>query len=84
MVDEDTRQFNSPRDVLSLVSPCTLIIPNEDTPGTPVAHFGLNFDWDQEHGMEWIIRDRTVLYVGGFNGSDPWGEYLEKVSYNYA
>lgn len=84
MVGEDSRQFNSPRDVLSLVSPGTLIIPNEENSGTPVAHLELNCDWEPEHGMEWIIRDRAVLYVGAFNGSDPWGEYLEKVSYNYA
>ncbi|KQT42496.1 MULTISPECIES: hypothetical protein [unclassified Methylophilus] len=84
MVGEDPKQFNSPRDVLPLVIPSTLIIPNEEIPGQPVAHFELNCDWEPEHGMEWIVRDNKVLYVGGFNGSDPWGEYLEKPSYNYA
>ena len=83
-VGQEVKQFNTPRDVLSLVSPTTLIIPNEEIPGMAVAHFELECEWEPEHGMEWIIRDKRVLYVGGFNGSDPWGEYLEKSSYNHA
>lgn len=84
MVGEDPKQFGSSQEVLKLVSPSTLIVPNEKIPGEPVIHMELNCEWEIEHGMEWIIRDKRVLYVGGFNGSDPWCEYLEKKSWNYA
>lgn len=84
MTGQDIKEFSAARDVLKLVSPSALIVPNEDVPGKPVIHMELNCDWEIEHGMEWIIRDQKVLYVGGFNGSDPWADYLEKKSWNYA
>ncbi|QDQ25164.1 hypothetical protein FNU76_01650 [Chitinimonas arctica] len=84
MTGETPKQFSSPREVLNLISPSMLIIPNEEILGEPVVHMELNCAWEPEHGMEWVIRGTSVLYVGGFNGSDPWGEYLEKTSWNYA
>jgi len=35
----------------------------------------LNCDWEDEHGMEVIVRNDEILYVGGFNGGyDIWGD----------
>lgn len=83
LLGEAPLAFASPREVLALVDPNTLLIPNEERP-EPVVHLELNCDWDLEHGLEWIVRDGQVLYVGGFNGGNAWGEYLEKTSWNFA
>ncbi|MEK8032871.1 hypothetical protein AACH06_18785 [Ideonella sp. DXS29W] len=83
MIGEDTIEFSSPREVLELVHPTSLIVPNPDFP-EPVAHLELNCDWEEEHGMEWIVRGAKVLYVGGFNGQSPWESFVPKKSWNYA
>ena len=83
LVGEAPLGFESPRAVLALVDPNTLLIPDEER-AEPVVHLELNCDWDLEHGLEWIVRGGRVLYVGGFNGGNPWGEYREKASWNFA
>lgn len=83
MIGEEPMQFSSALDVLKYVYPTTLIIPNPEF-SEPVAHLELNCEWEEEHGMEWIVRGNDVLYVGGFNGQNPWGNYALKKSWNYA
>ncbi len=51
---------------------------------TPVVDLELNYDWEKEHGMQWIVRDDQVLYVGAYEGEDPWGDYTMKDEWNYA
>jgi hypothetical protein len=84
IVGDAPKHFALPRDVLKLISPSLLIVPNIEDLDEPVVHMELNCDWEIEHGMEWIIRGKNILYVGSFNGQDPWAEYLEKKSWNYA
>jgi hypothetical protein len=83
-VGEGPRTFKSPRTILNSVSPSVLIVPNLEDLDEPVIHMELNCDWEVEHGMEWVIRGNKVLYVGSFTGEDPWAEFLEKDSWNYA
>ncbi|MBI1891272.1 MAG: hypothetical protein HYS18_11530 [Burkholderiales bacterium] len=83
-IGEPEKKFGEPRDVLKLIAPASLIVPNIEDLDEPVVHMELNCEWEIEHGMEWIIRDNRVLYVGAFNGEDPWGEYLDKEFWNYA
>jgi hypothetical protein len=83
LTGEPPLAFASAYDVLALVDPNTLLIPDELRP-EPVVHLELNCDWEPEHGLEWIVRDSRVLYVGGFNGGNPWAEYDDKASWNFA
>lgn len=73
-IGEEAPQFASPRDVLRLVLPGELIIPDERIPERPVVHMELDCEWELEHGMEWLIREDEVWYVGGFCGHDSWEE----------
>jgi hypothetical protein len=41
-----------------------------------VIRFELNCAWDSEHGLEWLIRDDVVLYVGPFVMRYEWGELV--------
>ncbi|MCB8887753.1 DUF6985 domain-containing protein [Vreelandella malpeensis] len=76
-------EFATPREVLKLVTPSVLIVPTPEG-AAPVAHLELECQWEPEHGMEWIVRGDRVLYVGPFNGEDPWGSFSPKAAWNFA
>lgn len=84
MIGEEEKIFEKPTDVLSLIYPSVLIIPVPKNGHEPVIDMELNCEWEIEHGMEWIIRADNVLYVGAFNGENPWGDFSEKDCWNYA
>ena len=83
-VGEPTKSFENPTDILSLIYPSVLLVPYPENENQPVIHLELNCEWEVEHGMEWVIRDNKVLYVGAFNGENPWDEFSEKETWNYA
>lgn len=83
-VGEEVKSFPHQRDVLSLIYPSVLIVPEPENGDEPVVHLELNCEWEEEHGMEWIVRGDKVLYVGAFNGQNPWGDYSTKDFWNYA
>jgi len=83
-VGEPLLQFSSERSVLDSVYPSTLIIPAPNSTREPLVHMELNCEWEPEHGMEWVVRKGTVLYVGPFNGCDPYESFREQHSWNYA
>ena len=72
------------RDVLMLLTPLTLLVPNPANGGEPVLHLELNCAWDADHGLEWIARGEKNLYVGGFNAQPAWADYSRRQSWNYA
>ncbi len=73
------------REILKHIDPNTLIIevPKSDE---IAFHIELNCDWEEEHGMEWSIRNNQVLYVGSFSDETPWRDkkYFKEASCNYA
>ena len=60
------------REILEFIEPSALMIESPEDPTIIVIHLELNCLWEPEHGMEWIVRDDEVLYVGSFVGEDPW------------
>jgi hypothetical protein len=83
-VGEEAIDFKNIRDVLKIIKPHSLSIPIPKNPHTPVIHMELSCEWEQEHGMEWVIRDNKVLYVGMYSSEDPWYDYSVKEEWNYA
>ncbi len=83
-VGEPAIEFISIRDVLKIISPNFIKIPEPLNGNEPVLHMDLNCEWEPEHGMEWIIRGNDVLYVGQYANEDPWGDYSFKEDWNYA
>ncbi|TVV43150.1 hypothetical protein [Thalassolituus sp. C2-1] len=81
---EPTIEFNNYKDVLPKIYPSTLLIPDPENGDEPIVHMELNCEWEPEHGMEWIVRGKEVLYVGAFNGTYPWAEISKSDSWNYA
>lgn len=78
--------INSKRDILHHISPLSLHI--EEPEDRTILAFSVELDcsWEMEHGMQWVIKDDQVLYVGAFEGFGPWEElsYYEQCCPNFA
>ena len=83
-IGELPKAFDKPSDVLGLIYPSVLLVPYPENESEPVIHMELNCEWEPEHGMEWVIRGNKVLYVGALNGEDPWSDFSQKETWNYA
>lgn len=83
-IGEPEKEFSSYRDIIALIYPSTLLVPDPEIGEEPVIWMELNCEWEPEHGMEWVIRKNEVQYVGGFNGTDPWAQISKDDSWNYA
>lgn len=73
------------REILKYIYPGELII-EEPVDDRIAYHLELNCDWEEEHGLEWVIREDEVLYVGSFNSENPFfsKDYFKNASWNYA
>ncbi|MEN1936119.1 hypothetical protein AAIE21_11005 [Paenibacillus sp. 102] len=83
-IGEDIIEFSKPTDVLPYITPNTICIPKPKNKSEPVIDLELNCTWEEEHGMEWIIRSEKVMYVGAFNGINPYGDCDVGKDWNYA
>ncbi|KKC99589.1 DUF6985 domain-containing protein [Photobacterium halotolerans] len=83
-IGEPAKSFEKSSDVIGLIYPSILLVPYPEKENEPVIHMELNCEWEPEHGMEWLIRGNKVLYVGAFNGEDPWSDFSKKEEWNYA
>lgn len=83
---EELRQFDRVKDVLSSIDPISLDISKPpDGQREPAIHLELNCLWEEEHGMEWIVKGDRVFYVGPFHGINPWSDFETKThTSNYA
>lgn len=76
--------IESARDILRYVHPGSLSvdIPQDES---IVIHLDLNCDWDEEHGLEWLVKDDKILHVGAFSDEPAYTEdsYYYN-SWNYA
>lgn len=80
----EVKRITTRKGLSQLIEPRRLIIPEPDRGKTPVAHFELNCRWELEHGMEWIIRGESLLYVGEFCGQNPFRKFSTADSSNFA
>lgn len=64
----------SDRDVLALIQLNVMIVPADEGRREPVVHPECDCEWEEEHGLEWVVRSGRVIYTGPYEGADPWGE----------
>ncbi|KAB8138104.1 hypothetical protein F9U64_06575 [Gracilibacillus oryzae] len=83
-IGEDVIKFSKPTDVLACITPNTICIPNPEDKTQPVIDLELLCTWEEEHGMEWVIRNGKVMYVGPYNGINPYGNCDMGEDWNYA
>jgi len=72
MVGEEEPEVKTNRDILKYIQPGALIINADEREDYDIVlHLELNCEWEEEHGLEWLIADNEVLYVGSFNDVMP-------------
>lgn len=82
-IGEDIIAFSKTTDVQPHIIPNSICIPKPKNKSEPVIDLELNCTWEEEHGMEWIIRGRKVMYVGPYNGVTPYGDCDVGECWNY-
>lgn len=60
--------------ILKYITPTSLIVNKPDDENVIGFHVGLNCDWEEEHALEWTIKDGKVRYVGSFDDMSAWNE----------
>lgn len=83
-IEEEPPTIESERDILHYIHPesLTVDIPQDER---IVIHLALNCDWNEEHGLEWLVKDDEILHVGPFYGEPAYADdsyYCN--SWNYA
>ena len=67
----------------AILAPTSLHVPMGAELDT-VVYIESECQWEDEHGIEILIRDGALLYVGGYCGVDPFGEFTSDEAWNYA
>ncbi|MEM9772330.1 MAG: hypothetical protein AAF889_12170 [Cyanobacteria bacterium P01_D01_bin.73] len=77
--------LDNPRGVLPLILPLDLWVLEPDRGKYPYVLLEWDCEWEVEHGMIWVIRDDSVVYVGAANAApDPWEDLADYEEGNYA
>ena len=76
-------RINSRKSLAKLIQPKLLMVPAGINNSKRVAHFELDCDWEREHGMEWIIVENKIKYVGSFASMNPHGKFVKTDVHNY-
>lgn len=63
-IGEEPLKFRTNRSILYISYPKLLIIPEPDKDFVPAFHLILKCEWDKKNGMEWIVQNDTISYVG--------------------
>ncbi|MBQ9911182.1 MAG: hypothetical protein IJM50_06770 [Lachnospiraceae bacterium] len=78
-VDENTPV----RGMLRCFDVGTLTVDEPADPSRTGYSLSGNCDWEEEHGIEIVVLDGKLVYLGEFNGESPWTDHT-KESWNAA
>jgi hypothetical protein len=83
-VGDECPIISNPREVLKIIKPLNLSIPFERRLDVPVVDLEFDCEWEEEHGMQWLVREGKILFVGAACSAIPWGEEDQHSQWNYA
>lgn len=85
LVGQEPPKVETVRDILRFIDFYNMLVDEPEDSTIPVVHLTGNCEWEPEHGVEVVIRDGKLMYVGAHNGEWAWGEpdHYEE-DYNYA
>jgi len=78
-VDENT----PPLEMLKCFDIGSMIVDVPEDPERIGFQLSGNCDWEEEHGIEIVILDDKLVYLGEFSGVSPWEDH-SKESWNSA
>ena len=78
-VDENT----PPAEMLKCFEIGSLIVDVPQDPSRIGYQLSGNCDWEEEHGIEIVVLDGRLIYLGEFSGVSPWDYPIEE-SWNAA
>lgn len=85
MIGQEPPKIEKMRDILQYVEFGSMHIDEPEDVGVPVVHLTGGCEWEQEHGIEVIVRNGELIYLGAYNGEWAWGEVKHyEEDYNYA
>ncbi len=65
-------------DILKYTQPITLIVDEPDDVGIVAINLYCKCAWDTENDMQILINNDKVVYVGVYDGLDPWQKNLSE------
>ena len=72
-----------PMEMLKYFSVGTVVVDVPEDPSRVGYQLSGNCDWEEEHGMEIVILDDKLVYLGEFTGESPWTDHSQE-SWNSA
>ncbi|SHN60481.1 DUF6985 domain-containing protein [Desulfovibrio litoralis] len=83
-IGAEAPKLETKRDILKYIKPQDLIV-NIPKDNSTVIKLFMECNWEEEHDMEWLIKDDKILYVGACSDEPVYAEesYYHN-SWNYA
>lgn len=75
LMDEGAQHLESPLDVLKYMEFGLLKIEEPEDPNLPALNLGGGCDWREDEGIQCLIRDGQVIYLGLWNDCSVWGRH---------
>ena len=75
LLDEEIQHIQDPMDILRYMAFGSLAIdppPDEESADIPVLNLGGGCDWQEDEGLQCLVKNGHVVYLGGWNDLDIW------------
>lgn len=81
-------QIDNPLEILDYISITDMQVDmytSESTKEICVLNLSGSCDWDEENGIQWLIKEDEVVYAGAYNDVSIWHDsYEEDTLFNFA
>lgn len=75
LLDEGVQHLKGPLDILQYMDFCTLDIEAPKDPALPVLNLGGWCAWREDEGLQCLLRDWKVVYLGAWDNCSVWQSY---------
>lgn len=76
LLDEDIQHIQEPLEVLRYMELCNLDIKPPLNPDIPVLNLSGGCDWQEDEGLQCLMKNHHVIYLGHWNDMNVWNEHL--------